>query len=161
MSTLHLSSICSWWPPLFQTSALDRKRALLYIQYHSLPLLHCDKHQSTPKYTNTHLLGTWTNTVTSERRYRWARGSENLFGWKVEVAGVHSLLKVERRLVVLDRFLHAAHEQEAPGTLSDCMWLRAYGSLSWLSYALASVEDLSECCRSSHDVRPETMTVIC
>lgn len=95
-----------------------------------------DKHQSTPKHTHTHPLSTWTNTVTSERCYRWARGSEILFGWQVEVAGVHSLLKVERRLVLLDRFLHAAYEQEAPWTLSDFMWQCVLGSLCRLSYLL-------------------------
>jgi len=87
----------------------------------TLLVSHCyiDKKQSTPKHTHS----TWTNTVTSERWYGWARGSETLFGWQVEVASVQSLLKVERRRVLLDRFLHAAREQEAPWTLSDCMWL--------------------------------------
>lgn len=86
-----------------------------------LTLLYCDKHQSTPKHTHTPM-STWTNTVTSERQYRWTRGSKTLFRWQVEVAGVHSLLKVKRRLVLLYRFLHAAQDQEAPRTLSDHMW---------------------------------------
>lgn len=124
-----------------------------------------DKHQSTPKHT--HPLSTWTNRVTSERWYGWARGSEILFGWQVEVAGVHSLLKVERRLVLLDRFLHAAYEQEAPWTLSDFMWQSVLGSLCRLSHLLATFASTSVFCRScsasraaagSHDVQPKTTT---
>lgn len=131
----------------------------------TLLVSHCytDKHQSTPKYT--YPLSTWTNTVTSERWYGWARGSETLFGWQVEVASVHSLLKVERRRVLLDRFLHAAHEQEDPWTLSDCMWLSVLGSLCRLSYLLATVASISVYCGScsasreaagSHDVQHKT-----